>query len=302
MSNLSKGLILAGICSLMWAVLAIALKVALNYIDSYTIVWWRFAFSFLFLFLLLLFKNRSSLSIIKKPSIMLVSAGILLGINFIGYQQGVNYSGPAVSQILIQLGAVTFALIGFLFFKEPINRVKIVGFLIALTGFVLFFYKQIGDYGHESNNMKTGVIWLLVSAWSWTGYAVLNKLLVRKIKPAQINLYLYGIPTLMFLPFADFKVLFAPHSFAVWMLLIFVALNTVVSYGSLSMAMKYIEANQASMIIILNPVLTFIILESMFWLNINWFDSPVMMPLAYIGAALVLTGAFLAMGAKIKRE
>jgi len=298
MSDSTKGILLASVAALMWAVLAIALKMALNHIDSYTIVWWRFTVSFSLILIIILFKKPSSLKIIKKPPIMLVFAGMLLGFNFIGYQEGVHYSGPAVSQIIIQLGAITFALVGFLFFKEPANKLKISGFLLALVGFGIFFYQQINETIDVPVNMKLGIIWLIIGGWTWTGYAVLNKILSKKVTILQINLFLYGIPMLMFLPFADFKTLFAPHTLGVWLLLIFVALNTIISYGSLSMAMKYTEANKTGMIIILNPVITLIILEVMLWLEVNWFESHPMKLIAYIGAALILTGAFLATGAK----
>ena len=300
MSDTTKGILLASVAAFMWALLAIALKTTLNYVDSYTIVWWRFTFSFFIIFLIMLFTKPSSFKIVKRPPIMLIFAGILLGLNFIGYQEGVNYSGPAVSQIIIQLGAITFAVVGFLFFKEPINKIKIFGFIFVLLGFAIFFYQQLNENADVPVNMKLGIIWLLIGSWTWTGYAVLNKLLAKKCTVLQINLFLYGIPTLMFLPFADFKVLFAPHSLAVWLLLLFVAMNTIISYGSLSMAMKYAEANKTGMIIILNPVLTFIILEVMLWLNVNWFESPPMQLMAYIGAALILTGAVLATATKSK--
>jgi len=249
----------------------------------------------------MLFKKPSSLKIVKKPPIFLILAGVLLGFNFIGYQEGVHYSGPAVSQIIIQLGAITFALVGFLFFKEPVNKIKISGFLLALVGFGIFFYQQISAKIDVPVNMKLGIIWLLIGSWTWTGYAVMNKILAKKVTILQINLFLYGIPMLMFLPFADFKTLFAPHTLGVWLIFIFVALNTIISYGSLSMAMKYTEANKTGMIIILNPVITLIILEVMLWLDVNWIEIHPVSLIAYIGAALILTGAFLATGTKVKK-
>ena len=298
MSNSTKGILLASTCAFMWALLAIALKIALKYVDSYTIVWWRFAFSFVTVATILLFKSKSQFSIIKRSPFLLILAGILLGFNFIGYQQGVNYSGPAVSQIIIQLGAISFAIVGFLFFKESINRIKIIGFILALIGFIFFYYKQIGHNSDDSSNMMLGIIWLLIGSFTWAGYAVVNKILAKKITPLQINLYLYGIPTLMFLPFANFKALFAPHPLVAWLILIFVAANTIISYGSLSIAMKYIEANKTSMIIILNPIITFILLEILLWFNVSWFEAPAMQPIAYIGAGLVLLGAVFATGGK----
>jgi len=301
MSNTTKGILLASVTALMWAILAIALKIILNHVDSYTIVWWRFTFSFFIILIIMLFQNSSSLKIVKRPPVILIFAGILLGINFIGYQEGVNYSGPAVSQIVIQLGAITFALVGFLFFREKVKKINILGFLLALAGLVFFFFQELGEKAENPVNMKIGIIWLLIGAWTWTGYAVINKLVAEKFTALQVNLFLYGIPMLMFFPFANFNSLFASHSIEIWLLLIFVAINTIISYGSLSLAMKYIEANKTGVIIILNPIITFIILEILLWLNVSWFDSVPMKLTAYLGATMVLAGAFLATGLKANK-
>jgi drug/metabolite transporter (DMT)-like permease len=296
MSDSTKGIILACITAMMWGVLAIALKVALNYLDPYTIVWWRFAASFMFLVGYFVVKSPRSLLILRKPPRLLLLAGFLLGVNFIGFMQGVNYAGPAVTQVVIQAGAITLALVGFLFFKETITPIKTAGFILALIGFVFFYYHQLVGVTYTDNAFQKGIIWTLVGAWSWTGYAILNKILVRKIEPSQVNLILYGLPMLMYLPLVNFQTLFAPHSFGIWLLFIFLAVNTIVAYGGLSMALKYTEANRISIIITLNPIITFIILEILLWINVKWFDSPPMAPLAYIGAILVLAGAVMAIG------
>lgn len=302
MSDSTRGLLLAAVCALMWGVLAIALKVALNYVDSYTIVWWRFTASFVFLVGWFLVRRRKSLIILRKPPRMLLLAGFLLGINFIGFMQGVHYAGPAVSQVIIQAGAITLALVGFLFFRESLTRLRAFGFILALAGFVFFYYQQLTGVTYGGKAFQTGVIWTLVGAWSWTGYAILNKILVKKIEPAQVNLILYGLPMLMYLPFADFRALFAPHSLGIWLLLIFLAVNTIVAYGALSMALKYTEANRISIIVTLNPIITFVILELLLWFDVHWFDSPPMAPLAYVGAIMVLAGAVLAIGVWKRRR
>lgn len=301
MSDSTRGLLLACASALMWGLLAIALKVALNFVDSYTIVWWRFAASFLFLAGYFLIKSPRSLLILRRPPWLLLLAGFMLGINFIGFMQGINYSGPAVSQVIIQAGAITLALFGFMFFKETITPLKTAGFILALIGFIFFYYHQLTGVTYGGKELQKGILWTLLGAWSWTAYAILNKILVRKIAPSQVNLILYGLPMLMFLPFADFNLLFTAHSFGVWMLLLFLAFNTIIAYGALSMALKYTEANRISIIITLNPIITFVILEILLWMDVHWFDSPPMSPLAYIGAVMVLGGAIMAIGVRKKR-
>jgi drug/metabolite transporter (DMT)-like permease len=300
MTHSTKGILLAATTAIMWGVLAIALKIALNYIDSYTIVWWRFTASFLTLAVFMGIRNPRSLNILKRPPWLLLLAGLLLGINFIGFQQGVFYSGPAVTQIIIQAGPVLLALTGFLFFKEVVTTVRITGFILAAIGFFFFYQAQLESLPSKTD-LQTGVLWTLIGALTWTGYAIINKVMVRKTPPMQVNLILYGLPMLLYIPLADFGALFQFHSVAIWLLFLFLAFNTLLAYGSLSMALKYTEANKISIIVTLNPIITFILLEILLWGNVHWFDSPAMAPLAYVGAIIVLAGAVLAVGARKRK-
>ena len=302
MSNSTKGILLACLTALMWGVLAIALKVALNYIDSYTIVWWRFAASFVMLVIYFAFSRPQALLILKRPPILLLLGGFLLGFNFLGFQQGVEFAGPAVSQVIIQAGPVALALTGFLFFKEAINPVRIAGFILAVIGFYFFYRQQMQLDQYDMFSLRKGILWTFFGAAAWTGFAIINKVLVKRISSIQINLIIYGVPSLLYIPLVDFQSLFMAHSFWIWLLFLFLALNTVLAYGALSLALKYIEANRISFIVAMNPIITFIILELMLALNIYWFDSPPMVPAAYIGAIMVLVGVALAVGVtKIKR-
>lgn len=296
MTDNAKGLLYATTTASLWGMLAIVLKISLNYFDAYTVVWWRFAMAFTFLLLLLGLKKPGYLKILRKPPLKLLLAGALLGINYIGFMQGVYYTGPAVTQVMIQVGPLTLALTGILFFKERISGLRGAGFMIALSGFAFFYYQQLQRLGGEPQLLNLGVFWILVGAWAWSGYAVLNKILVRTVPSAQINLILYGVPALLYVPLADFSRLMEVNSWEEIVLLLFMGGNTLAAYGALSMALKYTEANKVSMIITVNPVITFFIMEVLIWAEVSWFDVPPVNLLSYLGGLLVLVGALLAIG------
>ncbi|MGQ1891512.1 DMT family transporter [Thermophagus sp. OGC60D27] len=297
MTDSSKGILYATITALLWGVLAIVLKISLAYFDSYTVVWWRFTMAFAFLVIYFAINRRGYLTILKKPPLKLLLAGALLGLNYIGFMQGVHYAGPAVTQVMIQLGPIMLALTGFLFFKERLTRIRAFGFLLALLGFTFFYFQQLQTLVNEPAMLNLGVLWVLTGALAWTAYAVLNKILVRNIASGQINLILYGVPAILFLPLADFSSLLAVDSLGKVLLLLFLGGNTLVAYGSLSLALKYAEANKVSMIITINPVITFVVMEILFWSHVTWFDVPPVGAMSYVGAAMVLVGAIFAIGA-----
>ncbi len=282
--------------ALFWGLLAIGLKMALAFFDSYTIVWIRFASAALMLTAYYAVKNRAALRIFRKPPLILVAASLLLGINYIGFMQGVNYSDPATAQILIQLGAVTLGVLGFILFKEKITKIRLIGFFTALVGFTFFYYHQFTLAQVNKESFNQGVVWLVVAAWSWTGYALLSKLLVRHHSPQHINMFIYTLPAVLFTPLADFSTFQQEFPWWIWPLMFFLCINTVIAYGALAEAFKYLEANQISIIITLNPIITFICLEIMLVLNIEWIPIPDFDALTYIGALLVITGAVIAAG------
>jgi drug/metabolite transporter (DMT)-like permease len=296
MSDSTKGLFFAGITASLWGMLAIALKVSLNFFDPYTVVWWRFTMAFTVLVVFFVIRRPSYLAILKRPPGLLLLAGLLLGVNYIGFMQGVNHAGPSVTQVLIQIGPISLAAVGFIFFRERINWVRVLGFVLALVGFSFFYYQQLTRLMGTTDTLNEGVLWILIAAWSWTGYAVLNKILVRRIPSSQINLILYGVPALVFMPLADFQSLLAVSSPWVFLLLVFMGANTLVAYGALSLALKYAEANKISLIITLNPIITFGLLEILLWLDVGWLEVPPVGFLSYIGALVVLVGAVLAIG------
>jgi len=79
-----------------------------------------------------------------------------------------------------------------------------------------------------------------------------------------------------------------------WILLIFLGINTLIAYGSLAAALKYIEANKVSIIITLNPIITFVAMFVLDLLNVAWIDPENINFYGFIGALAVLAGVILA--------
>ncbi len=298
----NKGVLFAVITAVFWGLLAIGLKIALAYFDPYTIVWIRFISAAAILIGYYAIRQPSALRIFAKPPKKLVAASLLLGINYIGFMKGVDLAGPATAQILIQLGAVTLGALGFFVFKEKVTTLKILGYFIAFTGFAFFYYHQFTTIETNKDNFNAGVVWLLVAAWSWTIYGVFNKMLIRDYEPQHINMFIYALPAILFIPLADFSAFSQSLPWWMWPLLVFLCLNTVIAYGTFAEAFKYAEANQISIIVTLNPVITFLCIDLMMVFGLDWIPSVSFDALTYLGAFLVLAGAVLAAGISTSRR
>ncbi|HLF35104.1 MAG TPA: DMT family transporter [Cyclobacteriaceae bacterium] len=288
-----KGIILASITAIFWGVLAIALKVAVAIIDPYSIVWIRFLFAFIMLVLWFLYTDRKKLNILVKPPFILVLGTFFLAVNFIGYMQGVKFSGPENAQIIIQLGPILLAAGGVIFFKEKLTFRQFMGFVIAGIGLFLFYGDQYDNSITSKEDYIASVYYLVVAAVSWAIYGIFQKKLVRRWPSQQLNLVIFGFPVLIFIPFTDFPV-FTNLGMSTWLLIAFLGISTIVPYGAFSASLKYIEANKAGIIIALNPIITFVVMAILGWMNVKWIAIEKITWYGFVGAGLVIVGAILA--------
>jgi drug/metabolite transporter (DMT)-like permease len=299
--NTTKGVLLAVTTAFLWGFLAIALKVASTMVDSFTIVWIRFTIAFLALFTFFLFQNRQRLRILIKPPFILVVAAVALGWNYLGFMQGVRYTSPGNAQVIIQLGPVLLALAGIIIYKEKLSRRQIVGFVVASVGFLLFYRQQLITMLGKEADFNTGVLWIVSGAFAWSIYAVFQKKLVQTHDAQTMNMFIYGLPAILFMPAAKFQHL-ATLTPGWWILLILLGANTLIAYGTLGAAFKYIEANKISIIVAMNPIITFITMAILSEKHVSWIPPENISPQGYLAAILVLTGAILVVKRKRKTD
>ena len=63
----------------------------------------------------------------------------------------------------------------------------------------------------------------------------------------------------------------------------FLGLNTLFAYGLLSLAIQYMEANKVSVIIILNPILTFVLMAIISHTGATWISHEYYTPITLAG-------------------
>jgi len=292
MQNHTKGVIYASITALCWGFLAIGLKMADRVVDPLTIVWIRFVFAFVMLAGWQVTVNRSSFKLMTKPPLLLIIAAIGLSWNYISFMLGVHYTTPSNAQLFIQLGPILLAFAGILFFKEKIRRKQIIGFGISFIGIAFFYRDQLTAFFDNQEKYNLGIIFLITGAVAWAIYAILQKKLVSGYSVDSLNLFLFGLPTILFLPLADPASLLQLH-WTWWLLLFFLGANTFVSYTFMAMALKCTEANKVSIILIMNPIITFISMWILTRINVDWVDHERFSLMTVLGASLVISGAIL---------
>ncbi|MBN3036196.1 MAG: DMT family transporter [Bacteroidales bacterium] len=291
--NTVKGVLFAATTAFFWGFLAIALKMTHGLLEPVNVVWFRFLVAFSALLLYFSLRRRDYLKILVRPPLFLVIGSIGLAMNYIGFLYGVQFLSPTTAQVVIQMGPIMLGFVGFAFFRERINRRQASGYLLAGMGLLIFYRSHISGMATGEELQSMGVLWIVIAAMAWVVYASFQKILVRRYPAQQLNLFLFGLPVLLFIPFihpGDFSRL----TFHNWLLLFYLGINTLVAYGCLAMAFKYLEASKVSIIITMNPVITFITMAVLTTMEISWVEPERLSTGSILAAIMVLTGAVMA--------
>jgi len=292
MHNSYKGLVYAIITAILWGVLAIVLKVSLDELSPVDITWFRFFLAFVVLAAYYLIKKPYYLRIFRKPPLLLIIATLCLATNYYGFIEGVNLTSPSIAQVFIQLGPVLLAVSGFVIFHEKVSSRQVIGLSLVLLGLFLFYREQLHVIVSGREALQAGVIWVLIAAITWAVYSVLLKVLILRYPPMQLNLVIFGIPILLYMPFVHFSH-FAGIGISGWLILLFLGLNTLFAYGLLALAIQYTEANKISVILVLNPLLTFGLMALLGYAGVTWIQHEHYTLATIAGAFIVLAGAVL---------
>ena len=291
MSTRGRGLLFATATALLWGVLAVVLKYSLRIADVETIVCFRFLLAFVLLGGLLAARRPDRLRILARPPLLAVAAALLLAVNYRFFFKGIELRGASNAQVLIQTAPLMLALIGVFFFKETLRGLQRAGLVLALAGFALFLKDQLRLGTWEE--YRWSLLSIGVAAVTWALWATLSKVLIQRgERPQALNLFTYGLAGVLFLPFADVAPL-ARADFGDWCVLVFLGANTLLAYGALGEALRDAPANQVSMIITLNPLITLAVMAVLTSLEVAWIAREPIGALGYGGAALLVGGVLL---------
>lgn len=248
--------------------------------------------AFAFLFVVFAVWKREWLAILWRPRWIALLAGVLIACNYYGFMKGIELTSASNAQVMIQVAPMTFALASMFLFREIPSLFQGVGLSIAVLGFAFFYWDQILVAVNDSERFQTGNLWLMFAAFTWVGFALIQKSLFKVYKPQQFNLLIYFVSALVLLPLNNFSELV---DVGLWdfLLILFLSLNTVVAYGALSEALSLIPAPQVSVIISVNPLLTLLIMTYLTQIKVQWISAEPIHWRGALGAILVVIGVIL---------
>jgi drug/metabolite transporter (DMT)-like permease len=170
----AKAVFLTVIAGVLWGTSFPAIKIGLNYVNSYVFVFLRFLLASALMFLIM-FSTRK-LTYPTKQRKLLLFLGVTNGLAYLSQYVGMNYASAAEAALFVNLSAVWVALLSPKLQGETFGRRKILGVLAAVTG-VVFVTTNL-DFKMLSGGELIGDLLLISSGLIWAFFIIYNKNLV----------------------------------------------------------------------------------------------------------------------------
>jgi len=291
-TNWRLGFTLSITTAALWGLLPIALKVVLEAMDAFTIVWWRFAIAMAGLGAFLAW--RGALPRIRgagNVAIALVGVATLTLIgNFILYLVALDHATPSVTQVVIQLAPLLLLVGGVLVFRERLGRAQWVGFAILAAGLVLFFNTRLPELLRPAEGLGLGVALTVGAAVSWAIYGLAQKQLQRHFTAQQVLFMIYVGATVLLLPTATPSEISGLGGLQLGMFA-FCCANTLVAYGAFVEALYFWDVSRVSAVIATAPLFTLGTMWLVEWLGLGIVAPEGLNALSVAGALMVVGGS-----------
>ena len=177
-------------------------KVALGISNPIDILAHRFIASFIAISIPILFK-LVPINLTKKRIVKVLRLAILYPLCFFGFQTfGLQYATSSEAGILLASAPVFTMIMASYFLKEKSNTYQKISIAISLVGVLYITFKKGSTI--ELANMK-GIILLLLSALSFSGYGILVRKLRKDYTVVELSFIMVTISFIAFTSLAIIK-------------------------------------------------------------------------------------------------
>ncbi len=132
--------------------------------------------------LLLSFRKKKINWIFQKTTLSkshwYVLAGLLLAIHFATWFVSLGFTSIAISTTLVDTVPIFLAVFGYLFFKEKVNYIGMIGIGLAVTGGILLAFSSTNETSNQSNSVL-GIILALIGALTVAFYFLIGKKILK---------------------------------------------------------------------------------------------------------------------------
>ncbi len=184
---------------------------------------------------------------------IIVPIGAVVAINYSTYYQSVLHLGVAVSIAVFYVFPAMTAVAAWVFLGERVGKKTVVALIVAVSGCVLVS----GLLGVNVQISAIGVMFALVSAASYAGYAVLVRRVVRERPPSWLLFYslVFALPGLAIATAVVGEPLLPPLGGGWLYVVILAVIPTLAGYGLYAHGLQRLPAARAAILATTEPVL-----------------------------------------------
>tara|TARA_R110001599_G_scaffold353861_1_gene600694 strand:+ start:29202 stop:30128 length:927 start_codon:yes stop_codon:yes gene_type:complete len=255
--NRLKGLFYCTLSIISWGLLPVSAKGLTEFMDPYTINFFRFALAIVPLGLYLLTKRREVVHgrLGIRGMLLLVVAVVALLLNHIYFMVALPYIPASSSQVVIQIGPLLLLMGGLVLFKESFTRLQWAGVGLLAIGFTLFFNFRLFEIIDPANDYGRGIRIMALAAIVWAFYGLAQKVLVSLISPAVVMMCCYFGGVIILFPFAD-KSAFLSLGVVQMALLLVCTFSSLIAYIAFAESLNYWPTSNSSALLALIPLIT----------------------------------------------
>ncbi len=291
-TNWRLGFTLSLTTAALWGLLPIALKVVLEGMDAYTIVWWRFAISMVGLGAVL--AVRGTLPRVRGAGraavLLLAVATIMLIGNYVLYLVALDHATPSVTQVVIQLAPMMLLVGGVLVFHERFARVQWFGFVVLGAGLLLFFNERLPELLRPTEGLGLGVALTVAAGVSWAIYGLAQKQLLKHFSAQQVLWMIYIGAVVVMLPASDPLGIRDLDGLQLGMLA-FCCANTLGAYGAFGEALYHWDLSRVSAVLATAPLFTIGAMWAVEHSGLALVAAEGLNALSIVGALMVVVGS-----------
>lgn len=291
-TNPRLGFTLSLTTAVLWGLLPIALKVALEGMDPYTITWWRFAVAMAGLGAFLAWRGQlPRIAGAGRAAIVLLGIAMITLIgNYVLYLVALDHVTPSVTQVVIQLAPLLLLVGSVVVFGESLGRAQWAGFAVLVAGLALFFNDRLPELARPGEGLGLGVALTVAAAVSWAIYGLAQKKLHEHFSSQQVLWVIYVGAVLLLLPASAPLAIRELDGLQLGMLG-FCCVNTLAAYGSFGEALHHWELSRVSAVIATAPLFTIGAMWAVERSGLGLVPAEPLNALAIAGALLVVGGS-----------
>ncbi len=257
--------------TLIWSFTAIFIRyITVNFnMPPLLLAFWRDLFVSVTLFVIISIYKPDLLRVPPRDLVFMAFYGLTILLLNVTWTISVDLNGAAIATVVVYSSPAITAIVGWRYFKERLDRIKILAILLAILGTVLVS----GAYDPAMWKLNLlGVMAGLVSGVGFAAYSLMGKASsLRKINPWSAMLYGFAWATLfllvvnLVLPDASGAVssrnfLWLGDAWLGWVALVLLAVGpSIGGYGLYTVSLGYLPSAVANLIATLEPVLTAIL-------------------------------------------